>query len=181
MAMTADVDEIFSGPATISLAEIVSGVTGSHAEIGVVQDVRITVEKATRDELGEEYGTAVPHNVFKDGTNYSVRCNMMQTVRENLEILTGGHGGAGYIYGEDRPGREPVFEIVVTPSAGSGGGGTDAATSIFRGYKVVAVPDGDISFARGEDRMYPVTFRGLVDTRRPAGRRMFRYTKPDGA
>ena len=169
--------EIFRGPAKVEI---------DAEDVGVVGDVEVTIEHVQHDETGEPWGEATPHSRFHDGTNITVRVPMKQNVYENALIALGGHGASsggagtdGYVYGEDRPGRETEYNLKVSAVQGkSGAGGIDAAADNLEVYACNVQSMGAVIWSRSGERQLEVTFAGVIATDRPAGRRLFIWNRP---
>jgi len=165
--VAADRTKVVRGPCDIQIKE--SG--GSYATVGIVGDVRVQITNMQQDQNGEPYGT-VPFDVFHEGHEVRVVVPMKQTTREHFTYAISGHGGSGYVYFEDRPGNESKYGLKVIPIAGKSSGGVDPVGNFLEIYQAVVENVDEIVYSRTEERMYNVTFRAVIDTSRPAGRRL---------
>jgi hypothetical protein len=169
--------EIFRGPAKVEIDD---------EDVGVVGDVEVTIEHVQHDETGEPWGEASPHSRFHDGSNVTVRVPMKQSVYENAVMALVGHGASsggggtdGYVYFEDRPGRESTYDLKISAVQGkSGAGGIDAAADNLHLYAVNVQSMGAVVWSRSAERMLEVTFASALDTDRAAGRRIGVWNRP---
>ena len=147
-----------------------SSTPGTYATLGIVGDVRVQITNMLQEQAGEPYGP-IPFDLFHEAHDIRVIVPIKQTTREHLIFVTGGHGGAGYMYFEDRPGLETKYGIKLVPVVAKASGGTDPVANYVEFYQCVCESIDDIAFARGEERLYNSTWRVLTDVSRPAGRR----------
>jgi hypothetical protein len=162
-----DRTKVVRGPCDCQIKE--SG--GSYASVGIVGDVRVQITNVQQDQAGEPYGP-IPFDVFHEGHDIRVIVPMKQTTVEHFTYAIGGHGAAGYVYFEDRPGLEPKYGLKLVPVAGKSTGGVDPVANYAEFYQVVAESLDEIVWSRSEERLYNVTFKVVIDTTRPAGRRL---------
>jgi len=163
----ADRTKVVRGPCDLQIAVV----AGTYVSLGIVGDVGVQITNMQQEQAGEPYGP-IPFDMFHEGHDIRVTAALKETTREHFVYATGARGSSGYAYFEDRPGLETKYGLKIVPVAAKASGGTDPVTNYLELYQVVSESLDNIPFTRGDERLYNVTFRALIDTGRAAGRRI---------